>query len=384
MHTALKYNRPEPDILTIIDVNPSCAGEKDFDGKLPLILAIEKGESPKIISAILLLSLPIDLEGNFKEFPGGSFCWIYVLTQTNDKYVDAVTDVLNAFAKDMTHIMKISALTDEFGRKALDVATPKCRRAILSTMYFLGRYELKDGPPEHKSATCLVHLAIDRDNSDMPVALKLMRWRSQFNRELNSRNECCFDSEYVVGILRSYDGEESSALCDELNRKGYGTYRFCIVMPAAERNLAGIMSHEHIAGKDWKKIRQISEELCECITHVHSKGVIHGDIKPLNIVRESGRIKMLDLDACVSFEKKDLCGAKFSSAYLPPEMVHCDLITLKAVVKSFQMDEVTGKAVVDNKCEYSLMAADTSMDAWALGVTLFELCTGKIVVYLIP
>ena len=346
---------------------------------MPLILAIEKEESDTVIGALLALSLPMDLDGNFKEFPGGSFCWIYVLTQTNDKYVDAVVHVLNTFVKDMNHILKISALTDEFGRKALDVATPKCRRAILSTMYFLGRYELKDGPPEHKSATCLVHIAIDRDHADMPVALKLMRWRSQYNRELKSRNDCSFNEQFVLGIIRHYDGDDDASFCEELERKGYGWYRYCIVMPAAERNLAGVMAHEHIAGKDWKKIRQITEELCECIVHVQSKGMIHGDIKPLNIVRESGRIKLLDLDACVSFQHKDICGAKFSSAYLPPEMIHCDMIHLSAVVKSFQIDEDTGSILrdADSNASFELLVADTSMDAWALGVATFELCTGK-------
>lgn len=362
--------------MTILSLNPDCVAEKDFDGKLPLMIAIEKGESSNIIGSLLALSLPMDLEGNFKEFPGGSFCWIYVLTQTSDKYVEAVVHVLNTFVKDMTLIIKISALTDEFGRKALDVATPKCRRAILSTMYFLGRYELKDGPPEHKSATCLVHIAIDRDNADMPVALKLMKWRSQYNRELQSRNDCAFDGEYVLGIIRSYDGDDNKSFCDELQRKGYGSYKYCIVMPAAERNLAGVMAHEHIAGKDWKKIKQVAEELCECVVHVHGKGMIHGDIKPLNIVRESGRIKLLDLDACVSYQNKDVCGAKFSSAYLPPEMIYCDVIALTAVVKSYQINEDSGEIIHDQSSDFQLMVADTSMDAWALGITAFELCTG--------
>ena len=365
--------------MTILHINPSCVAEKDYDGNLPLIVAIEQEESAAVIGSLLALSLPMDLDGNFKEFPGGSYCWIYVLTQTNDKYVEAVVHVLNTFVKDMNHIVKISALTDEFGRKALDVATPRCRRAILSTMYFLGRYELKDGPPEHKSATCLVHVAIDRDNADMPVALKLMRWRSQYLRELQSRSECSFDGDFVLGIIRDYDGDKDSSFGEELTRKGYGWYRYCIVMPAAERNLAGVMAHEHIAGKDWKKIRQATEELCECIVHIQSKGMIHGDIKPLNIVRESGRIKLLDLDACVSFQKGDFCGAKFSSAYLPPEMVHCDLVKLSATVKSFQIEEDTGKILKEDSAVFDLMVAAPSMDAWALGVTSFELCTGEVV-----
>jgi serine/threonine protein kinase len=112
------------------------------------------------------------------------------------------------------------------------------------------------------------------------------------------------------------------------------------------------------------------------VIHIQNEGMIHGDIKPLNIVRESGRIKLLDLDACVSYRNKDVCGAKFSSAYLPPEMIHCDLVNMHATVKSYQTDETTGTIVKDEKAGFELMAADTSMDAWAVGVTAFELCTG--------
>ena len=99
------------------------------------------------------------------------------------------------------------------------------------------------------------------------------------NRELNSRNTGNFDSNYVIGVLRYYDGDLDPRFAEEVSKKGYEGYRYCLVMPAAERNLSNILAHEHIAGKDWKRIRQITEELVDAVSHVHSRGIMHGDIK---------------------------------------------------------------------------------------------------------
>ncbi len=40
------------------------------------------------------------------------------------------------------------------------------------------------------------------------------------------------------------------------------------------------------------------DQLIRAVGHLHSEGLVHGDIKPLNIVREGERMKLIDLDAC--------------------------------------------------------------------------------------
>ena len=47
-------------------------------------------------------------------------------------------------------------------------------------------------------------------------------------------------------------------------------------------------------------MRVLMRETMECVQHLHEKGLVHGDIKMLNVVRLSldNRLRLIDLDAC--------------------------------------------------------------------------------------
>ena len=61
-------------------------------------------------------------------------------------------------------------------------------------------------------------------------------------------------------------------------------------------------------------------QILRALQHLHDGGIIHGDVKPLNIVRHEGVFKLIDLGASVRFG--DFAGTtKNSTAYLPPEMI---------------------------------------------------------------
>ncbi len=55
-----------------------------------------------------------------------------------------------------------------------------------------------------------------------------------------------------------------------------------IVMTAGKKTLHTVIASEHIAGQEWHKVREIAIELAHALDHLHSNGVIHGDVKPLN------------------------------------------------------------------------------------------------------
>merc|ERR1719324_1120034 len=93
-------------------------------------------------------------------------------------------------------------------------------------------------------------------------------------------------------------------------------------MDAADRNLFQIYQSER---PDLNKVRVLMRETMECVQHLHEKGLVHGDIKMLNIVRLAldNRLRLIDLDAAaeISAIGRDVSyvASKFSSAVLPPE-----------------------------------------------------------------
>ena len=182
--------------------------------------------------------------------------------------------------RNVDRISLMMSIKDTIGRKASDVATPKYKRAMLERLYLFRRYEIREGPAEHVSETCKVCLAKDHeDGQTRNVALKFIRNRAHFEREVIVRLNCQFDDKYVISTLRIIDGDDDKEKMfgDEAERKGY--YRYCLVMPAAERNLGTVLIHEHIAGRDWDQLKLISKQVIEALNHVHEKGYIHGDVK---------------------------------------------------------------------------------------------------------
>jgi serine/threonine protein kinase len=139
-------------------------------------------------------------------------------------------------------------------------------------------------------------------------------------------------------------------------------------------------------------VRRVTHNMATALQHVHQCGILHGDIKPLNLMRFHATggdavqtWKLIDLDAAAIIPSKDTtthqtaalstaAGAKFSSGYLPPEMIHLKQDG-SAIVK-------TGVARIDREgrvqpVDYVTISAHPSIDAWALGATLFFMSTGS-------
>ena len=69
-------------------------------------------------------------------------------------------------------------------------------------IYIFRRYEIKTSlkQPLHQSSTCVVHLAYDHEDKRRLVALKFMKHRDHFARELRVRAKGLFHSDYVVSF----------------------------------------------------------------------------------------------------------------------------------------------------------------------------------------
>ena len=179
-------------------------------------------------------------------------------------------------------------------------------------------------------------------------------------------------------------------------------------MDAADRNLFQIYQSER---PDLNKVRVLMRETMECVQHLHEKGLVHGDIKMLNVVRLSrdNKLRLIDLDAAAKVSEvgraKSYVGSKFSSAVLPPECfakLNANKVKLfnayfqdgdddvelrekvtpkvdsegtSHVVKTFLVED--GRPKNSGDLPYTLVEASEAVDYWSLGALLFQLVAGK-------
>jgi serine/threonine protein kinase len=195
----------------------------------------------------------------------------------HDKFERIIVDILT---QNPSLAVVLALAEDAEGRQVANIASPKCKKVILQFMHFYRRYEITTlRQPHHQSATCVVHLAFDHMDNNRAVALKFMRFREHFQREIYVRNRGGLDNKFVVGILRYHDPDDDEAFRQETTTKDFADTPYCIVMEMGDRNLYDMLSKENIAGRDWYTIRAIAGQICKCIAHMHNKGFIHGDLK---------------------------------------------------------------------------------------------------------
>ena len=97
-------------------------------------------------------------------------------------------------------------------------------------------------------------------------------------------------------------------------------------------------------------------------------------------MRMESLFRLIDFDASVSYRDNQYVGAKYSSAYCPPEMlelVHSDNSS-SICVRTFKTD-VFG-APVQRDLPYTLLQAHPSYDMWSLGVTLYQVLESEYII----
>lgn len=259
--------------------------------------------------------------------------------------------------------------TDEQGRDILRTCTGPYSYLLRSYVYFMGRYEYTSKLPEHKSPTCTVMIAKDTAKKNALVAIKLMKLKENYLRELNNRRG--MDARYVVQVAKKFDGDEDAEFRLELEQKSLALYNYCIIMPAANRNLQQILLQEDVAGKDMRAVRRMMQELTSCLLQVHECGIIHADLKPLNVMRTAeGSLVLIDFDASTKFG--DAVGVKCSSAFCPPEMVHSAIVE-GSDDRMFVILDAKARRLYN----VSALFAAPAFDLWSLGVIFFHMCTGE-------
>ena len=140
-------------------------------------------------------------------------------------------------------------------------------------------------------------------------------------------------------------------------------YPFVIVMSLADRNLNTVLTHDHIAGIDFARIRMIMSHLAHALDNLHSEERIHADFKPLNAAREL-TWKLIDMDVSRKFGES--FGTKLpSSGYCPPEVAKVLLAATNAETEEAKTQELA---------KYT---ASVAYDLWSFGVVLYHLVFGR-------
>ena len=138
-------------------------------------------------------------------------------------------------------------------------------------------------------------------------------------------------------------------------------YKFCLVLPRAERTLLEAIHHENIAGKNWYLIRQVMENICTALHQIHGTQKIHGDISPHHIVRIGETWKLLGVGSSCTVDEPFAGSFKplaQCSGYGPPELAQALWIATR---------DQTG---VNYK-------ASLAYDLWSLGCVFYELIFGQ-------
>lgn len=291
-----------------------------------------------------------------------------------------LTKVESVVEKYLERYPDLGAARDNLNRMVWSIAHPTNAIKIRGVLLYHRRYQLMDDRAEHMSATCFVFKATDEievndkgEYTHRRVALKFMCNLDQFLRELAKR-KFNFDKEYVMECIRTHPTMEDSyvdtsswekkidigdAVPTGRLTKEVAERMYCLVMPLADRNFYVAMKQERFAGSCSDEIKKMFVALLKCVQHIHSHGIVHSDIKPLNIVRQDDKPKLIDFDAA-SEVGVDNVGFKSSSAYCPPE--------------SIAYEEDLGEYVVKSD-----LRAHPSFDVWSLGCILFQLIHPQVV-----
>lgn len=89
--------------------------------------------------------------------------------------------------------------------------------------------------------------------------------------------------------------------------------------------VAGKQISEYCEGISERKILKVFRQVCDAISHCHQSFVVHGDIKPQNILVAEGRVRLLDfgvgkwLEGETSHDGTNATG--FSKDYAAPELL---------------------------------------------------------------
>eukprot|EP00927_Polykrikos_kofoidii_P050575 TRINITY_DN4446_c0_g1_i1.p1 TRINITY_DN4446_c0_g1~~TRINITY_DN4446_c0_g1_i1.p1 ORF type:complete len:687 (+),score=148.92 TRINITY_DN4446_c0_g1_i1:80-2140(+) len=186
-----------------------------------------------------------------------------------------------------------------------------------------------------------------QDTEQGLVAIKIMRANDMMTKNAEKEIE-------ILETLNKAEGDKKKTNVERHVVRLLSTFayrrHFCLVFECMWDDLrAALKKYTKNKGMALQAVRTYTQQLFVGLRHMHNCKIIHADIKPDNILISKGHhvVKFCDLGTAVELKDVSVSPYLASRFYRAPEIIL--------------------------GCEYT-----QAVDTWALGCTLYELFTGKV------